>query len=60
MMIEVDRDIMTGIVRAWLKDNLEVWQAELDGKGLHPQDVKPYKKDIKAVKHILDYIGYDG
>jgi hypothetical protein len=57
MMIEIDPSMLDGLVRAWLKDTLEMLEANLAREYVHPDDEKTYKKDIKAVKRLLDYIG---
>ena len=59
MMIDIRLDIdqLDGIVRVWLKDMLETVQYNASSGYLHPDDAKQYKKDIKALKRILDYIG---
>ena len=59
MMIDIDLAALDGIVRAWIKDNLKEWQTSLDGGYVHPEDEKMYRKDIKAMQRILDYIGDD-
>ena len=57
MIIEVKPEALDGIVRAWLADELENFEFSLKYIPLHPDDVKEYKKDIKAVKRLLEYIG---
>jgi hypothetical protein len=57
MMIEINAAEMDGIVRAWLKDTLDILETNLSSSYVHPDDYKTYKKDIKAVKRLLDYIG---
>lgn len=57
MMIDIDVSQLDGIVRAWLKDTLETVQHNSAAHYVHPDDVKQYKKDIKALKRVLDYIG---
>ena len=59
MMIEINAAMMDGFVRAWLRDTLETLEINLAREYVHPEDEKMYKKDIKAVKHLLDYIGED-
>jgi hypothetical protein len=56
-MIDIDVSQLNGIVRAWLKDTLETAESNLASHYVHPDDVKTYKKDIKALKWILAYIG---
>ena len=46
MKIDIDPSMLDGLVRAWLKDTLKTL------------DYKTYKKDIKAVKRLLDYVGH--
>lgn len=57
MMIEIDPSMIDGLVRAWLKDTLVVLENNFSASYVHPDDYKTYKKDIKAVKRMLDYIG---
>ena len=59
MKINIDPAGLDGIVRAWLKDTLETLEFNLKDSYVHPDDRKAYKKDIKAVKRVLDYIGED-
>lgn len=56
-MIEIDPSMIDGLVRAWLKDTLVVLENNFSASYVHPDDYKTYKKDIKAVKRMLDYIG---
>lgn len=60
MMIDIDVSQLDGIVRAWLHDTLITLEGNLIEikKGGHPDDVKQYKKDIKALKQVLDYVGH--
>lgn len=55
--ISLDIDQLDGIVRAWMKDTLKMAESGISSDYLHPDDVKEYKKDIKALKRILEYIG---
>ena len=57
MMIEIDPSMLDGLVRAWLKDTLQIIESNLASDYLHPEDEKTYKKDIKAVRQLLDYVG---
>lgn len=57
MMIEIDPGMLDGLVRAWLKDALKTLEGNFTAHYVHPDDYKDYKKDIKAVKRLLDYIG---
>ena len=59
MMIEVDPAAMDGIVRAWIKDTLETIEINSTLYKPHPEDAKQYRKDIKALKRLLEYIGPD-
>jgi hypothetical protein len=62
MMIDIKLNIdqMDGIVRLWLKETLETVQINAASGYVHPEDAKQYKKDIKALRRILDYIGDGG
>jgi hypothetical protein len=57
MMIEIDPSMLDGLVREWLKDTLQILESNLAHDYVHPEDEKTYKKDIKAVKRLLDYVG---
>ena len=59
MMIDIKLDIdqLDGIVRAWLKETLKSVQYNAAAIYVHLEDAKTYKKDIRALKRILDYIG---
>lgn len=61
MMIDIKLNVdqLDGIVRAWLKETLKSVQYNAAAHYVHPEDAKQYKKDIKALKRILDYIGED-
>ena len=59
MMIEVDPNQLDGIVRAWLKETLESVQHNAASLYVHPEEAKTYKKDVKALKWLLYYIGED-
>lgn len=55
--IKLNVDQLDGIVRAWLKETLKSVQYNAAALYVHPEDAKQYKKDIKALKRILAYIG---
>jgi len=59
MMIDIKLNVdqLDYIVRAWLKETLKSVQYNAAREYVHPDDVKTYKKDIKALKWILAYIG---
>jgi hypothetical protein len=59
MMIDIKLNVdqLDGIVRAWLKETLKSVQYNAAAHYVHPEDAKHYRKDIKALKYILDYIG---
>ena len=59
MIIDIDVGQLEGIVRAWLKDTIESVHYNASQNYVHPEDDKDYKKDIKALKRILHYIGED-
>ena len=59
MMIDIDPDVLDGIVRAWLKDTLATVQHNASALYVHPEDAKTYKKDVKALKWLLYYLGED-
>ena len=55
--IKLNVDQLDDIVRAWLKETLKSVQYNAAAIYVHPEDAKQYKKDIKALKWILEYIG---
>lgn len=55
--IEFNAAMLDGIVRAWLRDTLKTLEDNFSASYVHPDDYKTYKKDIKAVKRLLDYVG---
>lgn len=55
--IKLNVDQLDDIVRLWLKETLKSVQYNAAAIYVHPEDAKQYKKDIKALKYILDYIG---
>ena len=57
MMIEIGAETLDGIARAWLKDTLWTLETNAASAYVHPDDAKAFKKDIKAVKRLLAYIG---
>ena len=59
MMIDIKLNVdqLDGIVRAWLKETLKSVQYNAAAHYVHPEDAETYKKDIKALRRILDYIG---
>jgi hypothetical protein len=59
MMIDIKLDIdqLDGIVRAWLKETLKSVQYNAAALYVHPEDAKTYKKDVKALKRLLEYLG---
>ena len=59
MIIDIDVSQLDAIVRVWLKDMLQTVEINLASNYVHPDDVKEYKKDIKALKRVLDYVGED-
>ena len=59
MMIEVDPAALDRIVRAWLEDTLQCVETNAACGYVHPEDAKQYRKDIKALKRLLEYIGDD-
>lgn len=59
MMIDVDPNQLDVIVRAWLKETLKSVQYNAAALYVHPEDAKTYKKDVKALKWLLEYLGED-
>ena len=57
MMIEIGAETLDAIARAWLKDTLWVLETNAASAYVHPDDAKMYKKDIKAVKRLLAFLG---
>ena len=59
MMIDIDPAAFDGLVRAWLNDRLQCVETNAACGYVHPDDAKQYKKDIKALRRVLDYMGHD-
>ena len=59
MMIDIKLNVdqLDCIVRAWLKETLKSVQYNAAAHYVHPEDAETYKKDIEALRRILDYIG---
>jgi hypothetical protein len=55
--IKLDIDQLDGIVRVWLKETLKTVEGNFTYHYVHPDDVTQYKKVIKALKRLLDYVG---
>jgi hypothetical protein len=56
MMIKVDPQAMDELVLAWLWHTLCTLEHNSES-GVYPSDKKTYKKDIKAVKHLIKFLG---
>lgn len=52
MLLDIIGGIFVALLQKELKDSQEVLP-----KFRHPDDVKMYKRNIKACKHLLDYYG---
>jgi hypothetical protein len=57
MIIEIDVGALDGLARAWLKEVLSTLEELSVRDYVHPDDAKAYKKNIKAAKRLLAYIG---
>lgn len=59
MMIDIKLDMhqLDGIVRVWLTETLKTVRHNAAHNYVHPEDAKTYRKDIKALKRLLDYVG---
>ena len=57
MIVHVDPEDLMHFAKAWLQYELGVLEANASDPREHFDDVKEYKKDIKAVKRLLEYIG---
>jgi hypothetical protein len=57
MMIEINPAMLDDLVRAWLKEALEVTEFSLSRDIIHPEDKETYEKDVEAIKRLLDYVG---
>jgi hypothetical protein len=57
MMIEIETEQLDAIARIWLKETLCVIEKNAGSAYVHPDDAKMYKKDIKAIKRLLAFIG---
>jgi len=59
MMIDIDPAALDGVTRAWLKEALLCVETNAALDYVHPDDAKQHKKDIKALRRVLDYMGHD-
>lgn len=59
MMIDIKLNVdqLDDIVRAWMKETLKSVQYNAAAHYVHPQDAETYKKDIEALKWLLEYTG---
>jgi len=57
MIVHIAPDDLEQFARAWLKCALDILNSNAADERAHPDDLKTYKKDIKAVKRVLDYMG---
>jgi len=57
MIVHINPEDLQHFAVAWLKYELSILEANSANAHLHPDDLKTYKKDIKAVKRLLEYIG---
>lgn len=57
MMIDIDPSALDGLVKEWLKDTHKGITHNSQNGYVHPLDAKMYKKDLKAIDRLLDYIG---
>jgi hypothetical protein len=56
IIISLDLQDMDAVVKAWLKQRIE-WTEKEAAIVSHPEDIRAYKKDLKAFKRLLAYIG---
>lgn len=56
MIVHIDPADLQHFAVAWLRYTLDELKANAACIYEHPDDVKQYKKDIKAVKRILEYV----
>jgi hypothetical protein len=57
MKVEIDACTLDGLVRAWLRDTCETITINSQSNYVHPEDAKDYRKDLKAIRRLLNYIG---
>ena len=57
MMVNIDHNALDGLVREWLEATLKTLEHNASAGYVHPEDAKQYRKDIKAVRRLLDYVG---
>jgi hypothetical protein len=57
MIVHVDPEDLMHFAKAWLKHELGILNANVANSNWHPDDIKDTKKDIKAVKRLLEYLG---
>jgi hypothetical protein len=56
MIIDIEATAFNGIVCACLRDAAETAEWAIDNDVIDTRDVKEYKKIIKAIARVLDYI----
>ena len=56
MQIEIDDGALDCFVRVWLKETLATIEHNAAASYVHPEDAKQFRKDIKAVRRLLDYV----
>lgn len=56
MIVHINPEDLQHFAVAWLKYELSILKANAADPREHFDDVKEYKKDIKAVKRILAYV----
>lgn len=57
MMVNIDHNALDGLVREWLEATLKTLEHNSTARYVHPEDAKQYRKDIKAVRRLIDYLG---
>ena len=56
MIIEIKPETLEDFTIAWLREHLSVLQKDIDSFEFLPEDEELYKKDIEAIKHLLEYL----
>lgn len=56
IIVSLDLQDMDAVVKVWLKQRIK-WTEKEVAIVSHPEDIREYKKDLKAFKRVLEYIG---
>ena len=58
MIIDISYNALEGFVHAWLTETLEMLEEHCASEYAQSDTQKDYRKDIKAAKRLLEYLGH--